>query len=195
MLLWGIMDIIINKELRKYTEGLERKDSDVTTIIIHGAGVVGSAKSMIKWMADGGIMPDGSKRESLYKKGIALTQYVVDKDGQVIELFNPHNWLYHSSTGKFDKHTIGIELINGSVDNSKDYKKAQYYELVNLIKFLMTKFNNIKVITGHGKIKERVTGGAKECPGKGFNWITFLALLLQAEIKIKNASSERLEIC
>jgi hypothetical protein len=167
------MNITINRELRKYTEGFKRLDSDVNTMVVHGAGIVGSAYGMIKWMANGGIMPDGTKREDDYTHGIALTQYVIDRDGETTELFNPHNWLYHSRTGKFDKHTVGVELINGHIDNSKQYTPEQYRSLTELYKFLNERINFMPTIVGHGRLMELKTGKTTLCPGTGFDWIFF----------------------
>lgn len=48
--------------------------------------------------------------------GHICTAYMVDKDGTIYECFDPKYWAYHTGTGKqYDKHSIGIELINEGV--------------------------------------------------------------------------------
>ena len=190
----GYMDIIIEKEIRKFHEGFERKDSDITTLVIHGAGAVKSVKGLLSWMKSGGVMPDGSTREAQYRKGVALFHYTIDRDGQVYEIINPHNWVYHSSTGKVDRCTIGVELINGTPDNSGQYTAGQYLSLSMLVKYLNGVFNSqITRLVGHGQYKLQHAGAGKECPGKGFDWARFSYMidadqrtvaLLTEEIKI-----------
>ncbi|NQU86103.1 MAG: N-acetylmuramoyl-L-alanine amidase [Mariniphaga sp.] len=49
----------------------------------------------------------------------------MDKDGTIIEAFDPKYWAYNTGTGKkYDKHSIGIELINEGklVKVDKNYK-------------------------------------------------------------------------
>jgi N-acetyl-anhydromuramyl-L-alanine amidase AmpD len=41
------------------------------------------------------------------------TAYIIDKDGTIIECFDPKHWAYNTGLGaKYDKHNIGIELVN-----------------------------------------------------------------------------------
>lgn len=53
-------------------------------------------------------------KEDKGKSKVAVA-YVVDKNGDVFELFNPNNWAYHiggDSTAKDNQNSIGIELVN-----------------------------------------------------------------------------------
>lgn len=154
----------------KYNQGFVRRDDEVTHLIVHGTGGGRKAEDCIKWMINGGDLGGGKSRESQYRRGVALFQFLIDRDGTVIELLNPHKWVYHSSTMDFDRHTIGVELINPDRSNGGHYTDNQYLSLVQLYTFLRERFRNMYYITGHGSIKRQRTNKTKACPGDGFNW-------------------------
>ena len=55
------------------------------------------------------------------QEGHIGTAYIIDKDGTIIECFNPKHWAYHTGTGKaYDRHSIGIELVNEGKLKCKD---------------------------------------------------------------------------
>ena len=159
-----IMEIIKNTTIRnRWHRGFER-DTFIQSTIIHGAGVVSSVDSLINWMLEG-------ERGESYKNGIALFHYAIDATGEVTEIIDPYNWVYHSSSGIQDRKTIGIELINGSVGNVNSYTDDQYESLIELI------FNNImidhptmNVIASHNRMAQKYSKFGKSCPGPGFNW-------------------------
>jgi len=162
--------ITIEKDIRKkYHSGFERVDSDIYQIALHGTGGGNSALGCIRWMRKYG-------RPDLYRKGIALFHYLIDRKNGTYEIINPHNWVYHSSSGRHDQHTIGIELVNPGRDNGNKYTKYQYKQCVRLIDFLMTIFP-INSIASHDKIKQIYSGGSKSCPGEGFDWNYFQSVL------------------
>lgn len=78
------------------------KDVNVKTNIVLHHTVSSSASSSIGWFNE--------------KQDKVCTAYVIDKDGTVYELFNPKYWAFHlgipKTNGKFDKKTIGIEIVN-----------------------------------------------------------------------------------
>ena len=164
----------IDKRIReKYHAGFVRPDADVSILTVHGTAGGNNAESIIKWMLSGGILPTGKFRKTEYIKGVALFQYMIDKDGIIYDLINPHNWVYHSGTGGFDYKTIGVELVNSSFDNSKKYTEKQYHSLFELYCFLSGVFPNLKTIQGHESLYKEKTGRRKKaprCPGAGFNW-------------------------
>jgi len=185
------MNYIVNRELRKFHEGFSRNDYDIDTLIIHCTAGGSSANSCIKWMSNGGLLADGTKREKDYKKGIALFHYLIDLNGDIYEIINPHNFVYHSSTGIFDKTTIGIELVNTDRNNSKPVTKEQYKALAELYLFINNNINKIDNIYGHGAIKMIKTGKNKVCPGLGFDWYKFLLELTKSNINAKLFNNDK----
>lgn len=184
----------------KYHKGYKRKDSEVTHLIIHGTAGGQSAKSNLKWMMSGGYMGNGVYRSEQYSKGVALFHYIIDRDGTIYDIINPHNFVYHSSTGGnsskqtgFDRNTIGIELTNPDRENHGYYTPQQYFSLVWLYTFLVDRFPKMKYIYGHGSIKREKTGKNKVCPGPNFDWKRFGSYLEQENISV-NISDEKIKV-
>lgn len=170
---------VIDTRIRdKYNTGMPRKDSLVTHLIVHGTAGGSKAEDCLKWMIKGGDMGGGRFRRDDYKRGIALFQYMIDRDGKIIEVISPHKWVYHSSTGQFDINTIGVELINPDRANGGTYTDFQYKSLAMLFKFLIERFENLKILQGHGAIKKEKSGSTKVCPGTGFVWPKLNSLLI-----------------
>jgi hypothetical protein len=187
---------VIDTRIRdKYHTGFDRKDSAVSHFIVHGTAGGSKAEDCLKWMIRGGDMGGGNFRKDDYKRGIALFQYMIDRDGKIIELISPHKWVYHSSTGSFDAMTIGAELINPDRNNGGGYTDMQYKSLAMLYKFLNERFGNLKIMQGHGAIKKEKTGSSKTCPGKGFAWMKLNSLLIDNMFHtVYNSGNERIEI-
>lgn len=157
------MEIKIDTEIRnKYHIGFNRDKLDVNQIVIHGTGGGSSAQSIMRWML-------GGERASQYKKGIGLFHYLIDCFGVIYEIISPKNWVYHSSSGRHDKHTIGIELINLNFSNQSEYTPNQYFSFIDLIFNKIFKMYNITSIIGHGTCKKIYSKSYKNCPGN-FNW-------------------------
>lgn len=176
-----------------YHMGFNRSDSGVSHFIIHGTAGGNKAEDCLSWMLKGGDMGGGVYRREQYKKGIALFQYMIDRSGEIIELINPHNYVYHSSTGSFDLKTIGVELINPDRNNGGKYTEEQYKALTALYKFLQQRFSEMKTIQGHGSIKMERTKSGKVCPGLGFDWASFRGLLIGAHFNI-NSIKEKIKV-
>jgi N-acetyl-anhydromuramyl-L-alanine amidase AmpD len=154
---------VIDKIRNKYHSGFDRDTSDINEIVIHGTGGGSSAINLINWMLNSG-------RAEEYKKGIALFHYLIDFNGDVFEIINPIRWVYHSSSGKHDMNTIGIEIMNKSANNDDEPTGEQYGALLDLISNNLMKKFNIKNIVGHGSNKQKYSGEYKACPGKNFKW-------------------------
>jgi len=183
------MNIKIEKRIReKYHQGFEREISDINTVVIHGTAGGNSAKGLIKWMLSG-------EREEQYKRGIALFHYLIDKNGKIYEIINPDRWVYHSSSGSQDQHTIGIELINSGKNNEEEYTTKQYIALWKLLFGKIGEKYNIKRIIGHGAQKRKWSGGYKNCPGN-FEWFYLGAAVKLYDYKISdfNKDEERIDI-
>jgi N-acetyl-anhydromuramyl-L-alanine amidase AmpD len=163
-----IKDIKIRKKWHKGFRRnlLCRKRNRVKTIVLHGTGGGGT----YNWVLDGG-------RSVLYKKGVALFHYLIERRGKTIEIIDPDRWVYHSSSGEKDKETIGIELLNPGALNSRLYTGFQYTALWELIfDELFNRYNIINIVS-HNYMKEKYSGGKKECPGDGFAWVALLSEL------------------
>jgi hypothetical protein len=184
--------VIDNRIRDKFHQGFTRSDLSVTHFVIHGTGGGNTAEGNIKWMLSGGLMPNGHTREAQYKKGQALFQLIADRDGKIIELINPHNWVYHSSTGRFDLHTIGIELTNPDRSNGGFYTEKQYQATACTYLWLSDIFPNMTTIQGHGTLKQEKTGSGKACPGTGFDWIKFNSILIDngAQTRFERATEK-----
>lgn len=152
---------VFEKYFAPISSEFERDINDISEIVIHGTGGGQSAKGIIKWMLDG-------EREILYKKGIALFHYEIDRNGDIYQIIPDLNWVYHSSSGEHDKKTIGIELVNPVIFNRGPYTIDQYNSLFSLIKKFIGLYS-INYIAGHGANKLKYSGSYKECPGK-FDW-------------------------
>jgi len=106
---------------------------------------------------------------------MGLFHYLITRDGNVWEIIDPDRWVYHSSSGRKDKHRIGIELENPDRQNRTAYTPEQYKLLYALIfENLMDWYPKIDVILSHKRAFEKASRGkyTKECPGTGFNWNT-----------------------
>lgn len=181
--------IIYNDIKVKYHQGFIRKDSEVTHFIVHGTAGGNTALSNLNWMLSGGYIGNGIYRSEYYKKGVCLFQYIICRTGKIYEIINPHNFVYHSSTGGssenrtgFDRHTIGVELTNPDRADNGTYTIMQYKALVWLYRFLAERFPNMKDIYSHNLIKKEKTGESKNCPGKGFDWDKFSLHLDDREV-------------
>jgi N-acetyl-anhydromuramyl-L-alanine amidase AmpD len=154
------MELKIDLAIRnKWHKGFERPVHP-SEIVIHGTGGGGT----YSYILNGG-------RADEYRRGIALFHYLVDRDGTVTEIIDPDRWVYHSSAGRHDSKTIGIELLNPSRANDEEYTDKQYTALGLLLQELMERYT-IRVIRGHSRSYEMFNGKTKpnpQCPGN-FNW-------------------------
>ena len=167
------MDINIDTRVRdKWHEGFDR-ERDVTTIVLHGTGGGSSTEGLIKWML-------GGERGKSYERGIALFHYLLGRDGEIIELIDPEYWVYHSSSGRQDKRTIGIGLMNPHPTNEDEYTQEQYESLFWLMFDVLFKSFPISAIVSHNRMKEKFSNGSKDCPNN-FEWES-----LEVELEMRN---------
>lgn len=161
------MKIIKEEVIReKYTQG-HKRTLPVKYLVVHGTGGGRNAKNLLAWMRN-----PNKKQQARYRRGVALFHYIIDRDGSVTEIIDPHNWVYHSSIGEMDAGTIGVELMNPSKSNSTAYTDEQYKSLVELYDYLKGKFPLEKIFS-HRYAKQVIGGhGRKNCPGN-FDWDRF----------------------
>ena len=162
----GKVEIEENFEIQaKYKKGWIEKIRDtaiVNEIVIHGTAG-GSCKGIQNWML-------GGERAKEYYRGIALFHYLVGRDGEIVQIINPNYWVYHSSSGKHDKETIGIELVNNSAKNDNPYTEKQYKALYKLIfDELFVKFPITRICT-HNYNVMKYAKRKRICPGPKFDW-------------------------
>ena len=155
-------DRIFNKYFKEISKDFKRQLSDITEVVIHGTGGGKSARGIIRWML-------GGERTKQYKRGIALFHVEIDRNGDVYNLISPSYWCYHSSSGKHDKCTMGIELVNPGIENTDGYTLEQYEALMNLLNQFKAVFP-INIICGHGYNKQKYSKKYKNCPGENFKW-------------------------
>lgn len=153
------MNLLIDHKIRnKYSKGFNRPVPP-EEIIIHATAGGGT----YKWMLMG-------SRRKLYERGIGLFHYLIQRiKDRVIEIIDTDKWVYHSSSGKHDKYTIGIEIVNPSPFNLIPPTKRQYKDLFTLIDLLLEKYPSISIIRSHKRTKMIYSGKPKRCPGK-FDW-------------------------
>ena len=183
------VNITINKQVRnKYKRGWIRKirktNKPIVEITLHGTAGGTSTTGLLRWMYNGA-------RAKLYYKGIALFHYLVGRNGELVEVIDPEYWVYHSQSGRHDKQTIGIELINPDKMNSGSYTEAQYKALFELIfDHLMPLYPTINKISTHRYnviVYNRGRISAKQCPGTGFD---FSRLSKELEKRLYNYKSD-----
>lgn len=186
---------VIDDRIRnKYHAGFNRQDDIITHFIVHGTAGGQTAESNLKWMLSGGAVPDGTTRENQYRRGVCLFHAIIDRDGKIIEIINPHKFVYHSSSGTFDSHTIGVELTNPDRTNGGSYTDMQYKALAKYYLWLSEIFVNMKTIEGHGAIKQEKTGTYKFCPGAfSFNKLNIM-LVDNFKHTIYRQGTEKIEV-
>ena len=82
--------------------------SKKTQIVLHHTVSGSSAENVINWFAT--------------DPGRVATAFVIDKKGDVYELFDPQHWAYHIGKGSSSNHnkaSIGIEIVNEEMNNGK----------------------------------------------------------------------------
>jgi N-acetyl-anhydromuramyl-L-alanine amidase AmpD len=172
---------IFDKFFKPVSENFKRNTSIINELVLHGTGGSASAKALLNWMLSG-------ERESQYVKGEALFHYIIDLNGDIYSIVSDNYYVYHSSSGRHDKSTIGIELINTRANNLASYTVFQYNALFTLIKHLINEYD-IKTIVSHNANKQTYSGGTKSCPGPKFNWS-----LLERNFNLKKIDDERYEL-
>jgi hypothetical protein len=157
------MNIIINTVLRQKYKGGQREPEDIQEITIHGTGG-GTGQGIIAWMES-----DSCERKPLYKNGVGLFPYLIDRDGTVHEIMPPEDWYYHSEAGYYDRFSIGVELVNDQINNGGEYTEDQYKSLMLLMQLVCGKYS-IKRITSHDHNRGKFSGLVpKPCPGPNFD--------------------------
>ena len=155
-----------NRLKEKYPNTFVRDLSVITEIIYHCTAGFSTYKGFIEWVLSG-------ERDEEYKDNIGFFHFVIDREGGIHQVFNYENWFYHSSSGRHDQKTIGIELINPSATNEDELTGAQYDALIDLTFNELFKRFHINCIAGHSVTGLVYSGHYKEtppCPGSKFRW-------------------------
>lgn len=136
----------------------------IEEVVIHGTGGGQSANGLLNWMLKG-------ERGKQYKKGIALFHFLIGRQGEIYQVGFLDRWYYHSSSGRHDKKTIGIELLNPEPVNMGAYTERQYVALEDLLfNMLFSTCPNICRIVSHDYNSNTYSGYRKGCPGADFRW-------------------------
>ena len=145
------------------TEDAAIKNSllSIDEIVIHHTDGECTYEQLMKWMLSGG---DG--REKLYKNAVAITNFYIDRIGDIYKIVPLTKWTYHSCSGKRDKTTVGVELIH----KYGMFTDAQYQSLIDLIYELRIDCPNIKIISSHDYRYMKYSGMKKGCPSENFDW-------------------------
>lgn len=175
---------VIDKTIRiKYQDGFIKniRKTPPNEIVIHGTAGGRSTAGLLHWMYNWG-------RAEEYKKGIALFHYLIgrgdkgERDGLIAEVIDPMYYVYHSSSSKHDKETIGIEMINTSKSNRDPYTEAQYTSLFKLLfDYLFILYPITRIVSHRHNIwkyntKTTAQKRDKNCPGN-FEWTRLDAML------------------
>jgi hypothetical protein len=137
-------------------------DIPITEVVIHGTAGLGTYE----------FIRDGGRREE-YIKGIALFHFLIEYDIDMIRQIEPlDKWFYHSSSGKHDSETVGIELENPHKVNGVPYLDRQYNQLIWLLfDYLLPTFPTITRIVSHNYNSSKYSNKPKSfCPGPNFEW-------------------------
>ena len=159
----------------KWHSGFDRK-KPVRKITIHGTDGGGTYQFVLR---GDGVNRLGERFSDTYKKGVALFHYLIEPSGKIIEIIDPDRWVYHSTSGKYDEETIGIEIQKNSNVNN-DATDAQYESLVALVAMLSARYPLIDSIESHDYRGMKYSNRPpKPCPGK-FDWNRFEAMVNSA---------------
>jgi len=157
----------------KFHPGFTRT-KDVTIMAVHGTGGGGT----LHWIRN--TLKSSSARARMWARGVALFHYLIRRNGEIWNIIDPTKWVYHASIGKLDIGTIGVEMLNPDPRNINPYTKAQYQALEWLYAHVRENFYaEMNTIAGHGRLKQKVSGGWKNCPGEGFYWNQFRQILTE----------------
>ena len=172
----------------KYPNAFIRDLSLVSEVVYHSTAGFSDYEKFIEWVLSG-------ERDREYQNNIGLFHFVIEPNGGIHQIFDYKNWFYHSSSGKHDRRTIGIECMNPSPQNDVELTNEQYASLIDLtFNEIFSKFK-ISYIVGHsmnGLIYSNVYKNTPYCPGKVFKWSLIENELLSRKINyVKYLKGER----
>jgi N-acetyl-anhydromuramyl-L-alanine amidase AmpD len=90
-----------------------KKSCSKSMVVLHHTVSGGSAEAVRDWF-------------NSTKERVAVA-FVIDKQGNILKLYEPEYWAYHIGKGSNDEHnkkSIGIEIVNEGALTSKD---GEYY--------------------------------------------------------------------
>jgi len=149
------MEILIDNIIRKrYMSGFTRSKKPFIIVLHATAG-----GNTLEWMRS-----MNNERASNYRKGIGLFHYLIQSNGQIVEIINPSKWVYHAHAGQKDSESIGIEIEKFDPTNMIDATSKQYTSLIYLINKLKKDYP-ITRIESHRYRARKYSGYNKwQCP-------------------------------
>jgi len=185
-------ELIIKKDYRvyeKYKSVLEKnfiREESPEILVIHGTAGGAVTSGLIDWMLSGA-------RHDYYKNSIGLFNWLIGRNGAVIEIIPAHIWTHHAHAGsQRHKKMLSVELVNPSRSNGVEYTPDQYTSLLALIDSVAKKYR-IKTVQSHDSLKPSAMPDLPPCPGN-FNWQIFENEMLSKNYEIKKMKEGVYEI-
>lgn len=175
------MRIIKDFFIKKYHSGFPRKLKDIREVTLHHTEGNGSFAGLKKWM----LSDDCNYKES-YKKGIGFTPFYIDKKGSIYQIHDfKTGWSYHSCAGKYDKYSIGIEIIH----KTGSFTDAQYKSINWLVfEYLAKECPNLKRVVGHDYNYTKYSNNSKGCPSSFFDWANLVNYINKKDFRLINVA-------
>ena len=145
---------------QKWHTGWKRPLEQITEVVIHHTDGTGNIETLKRWML-------GGERKAQYVKGISLFHFAIDRNGKIWKAGPLSRWWYHSCSGKYDRFTVGIEIIH----KSGAFTDAQYENLFWMLFEYMPNFcTSYQRIVSHDYNYNTYSKIKKGCPGPDFDW-------------------------
>ena len=150
-----------------------RREKEWIGILIHHTGII---DEKTKW---DNFSDNVTKYLSTKDKNYVSAHFSIKINGIITQIIDPDIYeAWHAGKSSYwhpikrqivpdwNRYAIGIELVGDG--NKYQYCDAQYKSLIDLIKFLMSKYKSVHplAIIGH----ENVSPNRKIDPGKLFDW-------------------------
>lgn len=156
---------------QKWHTGWRRDFNEITEAVIHHTDGTGNIDSLKNWML-------GGEFKDLYRKGVSLFHFAIDREGAIWEAGPVSRWWYHSCSGKHDRFTVGIEIIH----KDESFTGDQYRNLSWLLfEHLPRLCPSLTKIVSHDCNYHKYGYMMKGCPGPDFDWER-----LEKEMKMRN---------
>ena len=156
-----------------------RRLPNVSLLVIHWTG--GTFRSAVNWFK----IKEWKDKTGEIKRNYASSHYVIDVDGDIVQMVKENQTAYHAGKSKLNGHklsgnslndcSLGIELAGppSSVNETK-WKASQISACVKLCKDISKRFPGIK-ITDHSTISPKRKVDVKMGTGVNeFPWDSFV---------------------
>jgi hypothetical protein len=168
----------------KWHKGWKRPLDQINEVVIHHTGGNGTWEGLRNWMLKG-------ERKASYKKGVALFHFAIGKTG-ILAKFGPiARWWYHSSSGRHDRYTVGVEIIHRSGKFTDDQYETLFWLL---FEYMPYHCKNYTRIVSHDYNFNTYSNGKKGCPGPDFEWERLEDEMKKRNIKYSTHGFEEYEV-